>query len=76
VASNGELAVVKTMLKDKAVDIETVTGSGKTTPILAIEAGKEEVVKLLFEHGAIFDVFSPFHLLKHMVCCEVLRSKS
>jgi ankyrin repeat protein len=59
-ASNGELAVAKAMLKDKAVDIETVNGSSKTALILAIEAGKEEVVKLLFEHGAIFDVFRDF----------------
>jgi hypothetical protein len=37
--------------------------SSKTTFILAIEAGKEEVVKLLFEHGAIFDVFRDFTCL-------------
>lgn len=37
-ASNGELAVVKTMLENKAVNIEAVDGSSKTALILAIRS--------------------------------------
>ena len=56
----GELAVVKTMLENNAVNIEAVDNSNKRALIVAIEAGKEEVVELLFEHGAIFGTFRDF----------------
>ena len=59
-ASNGKLDVVKTMLENKDVNIEAVDNCNKRALILAIEAGKEEVVELLFEHGAIFGVFGDF----------------
>jgi ankyrin repeat protein len=59
-ASNGELAIVKTMLENKAVNIEAVDNSNKRALIVAIEAGKEEIVELLFEHGASFGAFGDF----------------
>jgi ankyrin repeat protein len=54
-ASNGELAVLKTMLENKAVNIEAVDNRNKRAITLAMEAGKEEVVELLIEHGAIIE---------------------
>jgi len=55
-ASNGDLAVEKAMLENKSMNVQAFNGSSKTALILAIGAGKEEVVELLFGHGAISDV--------------------